>query len=84
MSSLSEKRPLNLDFAVIQDLSLDNMISMYEHTIYKLNFTSVAEPHHFYAASAPALGKHFDAAPAPAPAPTLFYSKAKFVKRSKV
>jgi hypothetical protein len=30
-------------------------------------FYSVAEPHHFYAA--PALGKNFDAAPAPAPAP---------------
>jgi hypothetical protein len=35
---------------------------------------SVAEPHHFYAA--PALGKNFDAAPAPAP--TLLYSKTKF------
>jgi hypothetical protein len=45
--------------------------------------TSVAEPHHFYAAPAP--GKNFDAAlasaaPAPAPAPTLQYSKAKFLK----
>jgi hypothetical protein len=47
--------------------------------------TSVAEPHHFYAAPAPApaLGKNFDAAlgpaaPAPAPAPTLLYTKAKF------
>jgi hypothetical protein len=39
---------------------------------------SVAEPHHFYAA--PALGKNFDAAPAP----TLLYSKAKFLKRTKV
>jgi hypothetical protein len=42
---------------------------------------SVAEPHHFYAALAPAPGKNFDAAPAPAapaPAPTLLYSKAKF------
>jgi hypothetical protein len=48
--------------------------------------TSVAEPHHFYAA--PALGKNFDAAPAapaaPAPAPTLLYSKTKFLKRTKV
>jgi hypothetical protein len=35
--------------------------------------TSVAEPHHFYAAPAPA-----------APAPTLFYSKAKFLKRTEV
>jgi hypothetical protein len=38
-------------------------------------FTSVAEPHHFYAAPAPAPGKNFDAAPAPAP--TLQYSKTK-------
>jgi hypothetical protein len=44
---------------------------------------SVAEPHHFYAAPAP--GKNFDAAPAaPALAPTLFYSKAKFLKQTKV
>jgi hypothetical protein len=43
--------------------------------------TSVAEPHHFYAAPAP--GKIFDAAPAaPAQAPTLLYSKAKFLKRT--
>jgi hypothetical protein len=43
--------------------------------------TSVAEPHNFYAAPAP--GKNFDAAPA-APAPALLYSKAKFLKRTKV
>jgi hypothetical protein len=43
-------------------------------------YSSVAEPHHFYAAPAP--GKNFDAAPAPAP--TLLYSKAKFLKRTKV
>jgi hypothetical protein len=44
---------------------------------------SVAEPHHFYAAPAP--GKIFDAAPSPAaPAPALFYTKAKFLKRTKV
>jgi hypothetical protein len=48
--------------------------------------TSVAEPHHFCAAPAP--GKNFAAAPAPAvpalaPAPTLLYSKAKFSKRTK-
>jgi hypothetical protein len=41
--------------------------------------SSVAEPHHFYAAPAPASGKNFDAATA-APAPTLLYSKAKFLK----
>jgi hypothetical protein len=39
-------------------------------------FTRVAEPHHFYAA--PALSKIFDMAPV-APAPTLLYSKAKFL-----
>jgi hypothetical protein len=47
--------------------------------------TSVAEPHHFYAAPAP--GKNFDAAPAApalAPALTLLYSKTKFLKRTKV
>jgi hypothetical protein len=38
--------------------------------------TSIAEPHLFYAAPAP--GKNFDAAPAPAP--TLLNSKAKFFK----
>jgi hypothetical protein len=44
--------------------------------------TSVAD-----AAPDPAPGEHFDAAPdpaAPAPAPTLLYSKAKFLKRTKV
>jgi hypothetical protein len=42
-------------------------------------FSSVAEPHHFYAAP----GENFDAAPAaPAPSPTLLYSKAKFLKRT--
>jgi hypothetical protein len=40
-------------------------------------FSSIAEPHHLYAAPAP--GKNFDAAPA-APAPTLLYSKAKILK----
>jgi hypothetical protein len=42
-------------------------------------FSSVAEPHHFYVAP----GENFDAAPAPAaPAPTLLYNKAKFLKRT--
>jgi hypothetical protein len=45
--------------------------------------TSVAEPHHFYAAPTPAPGKNFDANPAPASAPTLLYSKAKFLKQTK-
>jgi hypothetical protein len=40
--------------------------------------TSLAESHHFYAAPAP--GKNFDAAPAP----TLLFSKEKFLKRTKV
>jgi hypothetical protein len=36
-------------------------------------------------APAPAPGKNFDVAPvAPAPAPTLLYSKAKFSKQTKV
>jgi hypothetical protein len=46
---------------------------------------SVAEPLNFYAAPAPAPGKNFKADPAPAaPAPTLLYSKTKFLKRTKV
>jgi hypothetical protein len=45
------------------------------------------EPHHFYAAPAP--GENFDVTPdlaalAPDPAPTLLYSKAKFLKLNKV
>jgi hypothetical protein len=49
---------------------------------YKSIFeTSIAEPHQCYAAPAP--GENFDAAPA-ALAPTLLYSKAKFLKRTKV
>jgi hypothetical protein len=46
---------------------------------------SAAEPHHFYAAPPP--GEKFDAAlaaPVLAPAPTLLYNKAKFLKRTKV
>jgi hypothetical protein len=39
------------------------------------------ELHHFYVAPAP--GENFNAAPA-ALAPTLLYSKAKFLKRTKV
>jgi hypothetical protein len=45
--------------------------------------TSIVELHHFYAAPAP--GENFYAVPAaPAPAPTLLYNKAKFLKRTKV
>jgi hypothetical protein len=51
--------------------------------LFLIPVTSVAEPHHFYAAPPP--GKNFDAAPAaPAPAPTLLSSKAKFLKLTKV
>jgi hypothetical protein len=46
----------------------------YKQSGYSAVQTSVAEPHHFYAA--PALGENFYAAPAPAS--TLLYSKAKF------
>jgi hypothetical protein len=45
-----------------------------------VGLVSVAEPHHFYTAPAP--GKNFDAAPAPAP--TLLFSKAKFLKLTQV
>jgi hypothetical protein len=46
---------------------------------------SVAEPHHFYAAPDPAPGENFDATLDPAaPAPTLLYSKAKFLKLTKL
>jgi hypothetical protein len=61
---------------------------VYDQTLCTYTFvrqafiSSVAEPHHFYAPPAP--GKNLDAAPAPAPAPTLLYSKAKFLKRTKV
>jgi hypothetical protein len=59
----------------------------FTNTRLKGDFNSVAEPHHFYAAPAP--GEKFyaapaPAAPAPAPAPTLLYSKATFLKRTKV
>jgi hypothetical protein len=53
---------------------------VYQNAVGKMVTTSVAEPHHFYAAPAP--GENFDAAPAPAP--TLLYSKAKFLKRTKI
>jgi hypothetical protein len=54
----------------------------FEHR--SIHFNSVAEPHHFFAAQAP--GKNFDAAPAAlaAPAPTLLYSKTKFLNLTKV
>jgi hypothetical protein len=58
-----------------------SVVSVLLHYHHKMDlFYSVAEPHHFYAAPAP--GKNFDAAPAPAP--TLLYNKAKFLKLTKV
>jgi hypothetical protein len=47
---------------------------------------SIAEPHQFYAAPAPAQRKNFDAAPAAPvpPAPLLLHTKPKFLKRTKV
>jgi hypothetical protein len=45
-----------------------------------IHYSSIAEPHHFYAALAPS--KNCDVAPAPAP--TLLYSKAKILKGTKV
>jgi hypothetical protein len=47
------------------------------HRICRIE-SSVAEPHNFYAAP----GKNFDAAPAPAP--TLLYSKPTFCKQTKI
>jgi hypothetical protein len=48
-----------------------NTVEKYEPVKWRLKFIfSVAEPHHFYAA--------------PAGAPTLLYSKDKFLKRTKV
>jgi hypothetical protein len=44
--------------------------------VFEMLFFSVAKPYHFYAAP----GKNFGATPAS----TLLYSKAKFVKRTKV
>jgi hypothetical protein len=46
----------------------------------RCRITSFAEPHHFYAATAP--GKNFDVALALAP--TLIYSKQNFLKQTKV
>jgi hypothetical protein len=51
----------------------------YKDFAREMGICSVAEPHHFYAALAP--GENFDAAPALA-APTLLYSKTKFLKRT--
>jgi hypothetical protein len=55
-------------------------IDIYNCREYCTVYTSVAEPHHFYAAPAPAPGVNSDAAPAS----TLLYSKAKFLKQTNV
>jgi hypothetical protein len=63
-----------------------NHISQFLHVAgIEVRETNVAKPHHFYAAPAP--GKNFDAALALALAalvPNLLYSKAKFLKQTKV
>jgi hypothetical protein len=59
-------------------LKYQNMIDFLYFSRNSYVLSSVAEPHHFYAAPAP--GENFDAAPAPAP--TLLHSKAKFLKRT--
>jgi hypothetical protein len=51
-----------------------------QHLFSQTLLVSVAEPHHFSAAPAP--DENFDAAPAPAP--TLLFSIANFLKRTKV
>jgi hypothetical protein len=75
----SRIRPLKnrIQFEALTFIDYENI---YKKGLFQTTIkNSVAEPHHFYAAPAP--GKNFDAAPvptAPAPAPTLLYSKAKF------
>jgi hypothetical protein len=62
----------------------NSLKKLYQHIFGKIRtfLSSVAEPHHFYAAPTP--GTNFDAAPAaPTQAPTLLYSKAKFLKQTK-
>jgi hypothetical protein len=74
LSNRSRQQPANIMYTPLQKLG--------RYALRKGSFrviTSVAEPHHFYAAPAP--GKNFNAASAaPAPALTLLYSKAKFLK----
>jgi hypothetical protein len=63
---------------ILSNTLLRKIIESRVHIGITVVSASVAEPHQFYAAPAPAPGKNFDAAPAPAP--TLLYSKAKFLK----
>jgi hypothetical protein len=77
----------NLCLIVTEIYAPDTTVMNYKTRVdyFYVLITSVAEPHHFYAAPAPdpAPGKNFFDA-APAPAPTLMYSKTKFLKRTKV
>jgi hypothetical protein len=65
-------------FSEILMQSIFQTLFLSKNCIKFLVSSSVAKPHHFYAAPAP--GKNFDAAPAP----TLLYSKIKFLKRTTV
>jgi hypothetical protein len=56
---------------------LQPLAQSYLREIFDRAQSSVAEPHPFYAAPAP--GENFNMAPAP----TLLYSKAKILKRTK-
>jgi hypothetical protein len=76
--------PLSLEmfiFAVGLFIEILSFSGIHNHHHPRNVDTSVAEPHHFFP------GENFDAAlasAAPAPAPTLQYSKANFLKRTKV
>jgi hypothetical protein len=62
---------------MVYDLFISFLFHLFTDVVFLFYImTSVAEPHHFSAAP----GKNFDAAPAP----TLLYSKTKFLKRTKV
>jgi hypothetical protein len=74
--SLPKRPSLELVYNNVRGYYWTNEFKLHEIIIN----CSVVEPHHFYAAPAP--GKNFDAAPAPAP--TLLYSKEKILKRTKV
>jgi hypothetical protein len=81
------KMPLtqwNGDLRIYFKKKFDRFLIFFALTVFRnccVIRISVAEPHHFYAAPAP--GKNFDAAPAPAaPAPTLLYSKTKILKQT--
>jgi hypothetical protein len=69
----------NKEFILTHNRTVQYLFS--QKNTQKIILTSVAESHHFYAAP----GNNFDVAPdPPAPAPTLLYSKEKFLKQTKV